>query len=251
MPGLCLTGGTIADAIHREVARQAVGRNVDWRRVELWWGDERYVAAGDADRNAGQARAAWLDHVDLDPEPRARDAGVRRGVRRRDRRGRGVRRLGPRPRLAAASTWSCSGRTGRPRRFAVPRRRPARRARRRRGRRSPTHRSRRRSGSAFTFAALNRTREAWFVASGDGKADAVARALGGADVARRPGHGRAPASSAPSGSSTTTRPHGSADRATSRAQKTMSPLLARLAQRSGSPRRGSSAASLSERRSFT
>ena len=35
VPGIGLTGGTIADAIHREVARQTVSRNIDWRRVEL------------------------------------------------------------------------------------------------------------------------------------------------------------------------------------------------------------------------
>ena len=34
---------------------------------------------------------------------------------------------------------------------------------------------------SLTFAALNRARSVWFLVSGDGKADAVARALGGAD----------------------------------------------------------------------
>ena len=60
--------------IHREVARQSAqlppgsdGAGVDWSRVELWWGDERFVPADDGERNAGQARRAWLDQVGVDP----------------------------------------------------------------------------------------------------------------------------------------------------------------------------------------
>ena len=34
------------------------------RRVHFWWGDERYLPAGDPDRNETQARAALLDHAD-------------------------------------------------------------------------------------------------------------------------------------------------------------------------------------------
>ena len=39
VPQICLTGGTIAEAIHREVARRAVDSSVDWSRVVFWWGD--------------------------------------------------------------------------------------------------------------------------------------------------------------------------------------------------------------------
>ena len=35
---------------------------------------------------------------------------------------------------------------------------------------------------SLTFPALNRARSVWFLVSGDGKAEAVARALGGADL---------------------------------------------------------------------
>lgn len=64
---LVLTGGTIADAVHREVGRRAPESSVDWSRVALWWGDERFVARDSPDRNAGQAAAAWLDLVPLTP----------------------------------------------------------------------------------------------------------------------------------------------------------------------------------------
>ena len=67
VPNIGLTGGTIADAIHREVARRASDSSVDWSRVVIWWGDERFVPASSSDRNAGQARAAFLDQLPLDP----------------------------------------------------------------------------------------------------------------------------------------------------------------------------------------
>ena len=67
VPHVVLTGGTIADAVHHEVARLAVGSEVDWSRVVFWWGDERFVGPDDADRNAGQAREALLDAVAVDP----------------------------------------------------------------------------------------------------------------------------------------------------------------------------------------
>ncbi|UUZ59232.1 6-phosphogluconolactonase [Nocardioides sp. B-3] len=67
MPHIGLTGGTIADAIHREVARRAPDSTVDWSRVVFWWGDERFVPASSADRNAGQARAAFPDQLPVDP----------------------------------------------------------------------------------------------------------------------------------------------------------------------------------------
>lgn len=63
VPHVALTGGSIADKIHREIARIADSSGVDWSAVEFWWGDERYVAPDDPDRNALQARQAFLDAV--------------------------------------------------------------------------------------------------------------------------------------------------------------------------------------------
>jgi 6-phosphogluconolactonase len=40
---------------------------VDWRRVDFWWGDERFAATGDPERNETGARAALLDVLDVDP----------------------------------------------------------------------------------------------------------------------------------------------------------------------------------------
>ena len=41
---------------------------VDWSRVQLWWGDERWLPSGDAARNDRQAQDALLDHVALRQE---------------------------------------------------------------------------------------------------------------------------------------------------------------------------------------
>ncbi len=62
-----LAGGRIADSIHRAVASSPARGAVDWTRVELWWGDERFVGRDSADRNELQARRALLDELPLDP----------------------------------------------------------------------------------------------------------------------------------------------------------------------------------------
>lgn len=62
-----LTGGTIADKVHRAVAQSPARDAVDWSGVEVWWGDERFVAADDDDRNDRLARATLLDALQLTP----------------------------------------------------------------------------------------------------------------------------------------------------------------------------------------
>ncbi|MCF6743636.1 6-phosphogluconolactonase [Blastococcus sp. KM273128] len=65
-----LTGGGIGIAVLERVAGLAaepVRETVDWTAVEIWWGDERFVPSGDAERNEGQARAALLDRVGVPP----------------------------------------------------------------------------------------------------------------------------------------------------------------------------------------
>ncbi|NYI07247.1 6-phosphogluconolactonase [Allostreptomyces psammosilenae] len=61
-----LTGGRNGNALLAELAGMARG-DVDWSRVDLWWGDERFLPEGDADRNATQARDRFLGAVPLDP----------------------------------------------------------------------------------------------------------------------------------------------------------------------------------------
>lgn len=67
VPSVVLTGGSIADAVHRAVREVPAHTEVDWGRVEIWYGDERFVPGDDEDRNALQARTALLDALPLDP----------------------------------------------------------------------------------------------------------------------------------------------------------------------------------------
>ena len=65
--GIVLTGGGIATAVYRAVRDLPARDAVDWRRVDIWWGDERFLPAGDPQRNETQAREALLDALPLDP----------------------------------------------------------------------------------------------------------------------------------------------------------------------------------------
>lgn len=64
---LVLTGGGVGIATLAAVRGHPRCADIDWARVDVWWGDERYLPAGDPERNETQARAALLDHVPLDP----------------------------------------------------------------------------------------------------------------------------------------------------------------------------------------
>ncbi|MQA95812.1 MAG: 6-phosphogluconolactonase [Streptosporangiales bacterium] len=64
---LVLTGGGVGTAILQELAAIPARDAVDWRRVDLWWGDERFLPEGHPDRNETQARAALIDKVEVDP----------------------------------------------------------------------------------------------------------------------------------------------------------------------------------------
>ncbi|GII99154.1 6-phosphogluconolactonase [Sediminihabitans luteus] len=63
-----LTGGTVGIRTLAEVADDPVREAVDWSCVHLWWGDERFLADGDPDRNETQARDALLDELPLPPQ---------------------------------------------------------------------------------------------------------------------------------------------------------------------------------------
>ncbi len=63
-----LTGGTVGIALLSSLAQSALSGLIDWTSVHVWWGDERFVASGDGDRNEGQAQEALLRHVPLPEE---------------------------------------------------------------------------------------------------------------------------------------------------------------------------------------
>jgi 6-phosphogluconolactonase len=180
VPQVALTGGGIADAVHHEVARLGPGSEVDWTRVVVWWGDERFVPRDSGDRNAGQARAAFLDAVGAAPanvhempstdEAASADEGAVAYAEDLRAHGSGefeVVMLGVGPDGHVASLFPGHPALDVDDRIAVgltdsPKPPPVR--------------------ISLTLPALNRSRAVWFLASGDEKAAAVAAALGGADL---------------------------------------------------------------------
>ncbi|MGW1069838.1 6-phosphogluconolactonase [Streptomyces aureus] len=64
---IVLTGGRNGNGLLAALSSAPARDAVDWARLDLWWGDERYLPEGDPDRNDTQARAALLDAVPLDP----------------------------------------------------------------------------------------------------------------------------------------------------------------------------------------
>ena len=58
-----LTGGGTGVKLLKHVGEH--GAAIEWSKVHLYWGDDRYVPADDDDRNDKQAREALLDSLDI------------------------------------------------------------------------------------------------------------------------------------------------------------------------------------------
>ena len=171
---IALTGGTIAVEVHEAIAALAAGSDVDWSRVQFWFGDERFVARDSEDRNANQARAAMLDSLpgaivheipstdDVATAQEAADAYAAT-VRSEGTGGFTVAMFGLGPDGHVASLFPGHSSLTATDVIAIaeldsPKPPPER--------------------VTLSFEALNRqTGQQWFLVSGEGKADAVARAL--------------------------------------------------------------------------
>ena len=199
---VCLTGGTVGIKTLAAVAESPLRDVVDWTGVHLWWGDERFLPDGHAERNETQARVALLDqlaipsenihaipapgapgisspedaaaayaqtlaeHAGDDPEP-GDDAGA--AVPRFD-----VLLLGMGPDGHIASLFPGHAALGILDRTAVgvhgsPKPPPER--------------------VSLTYAAIEAAEEVWLVLAGADKAAPAARALAGDDVQRTPAAG--------------------------------------------------------------
>ncbi len=188
VPSIVLTGGTIANEIYQSVAALP-SSDVDWTKVDFWWGDERYVPADSTDRNDRAAELDLLDVVGVDParvhvmpaadevHPDLEDAAAAYAelVRTHLRGEFDLVLLGVGPDGHVASLFPGFPQLDVDDALTVavtdsPKPPPER--------------------ISLTFAALNRTREAWFLVTGEGKADAVARALApDGSVAQTPARG--------------------------------------------------------------
>jgi 6-phosphogluconolactonase len=58
-----LTGGRNGNALLYELSMTPTLSAIDFDRLHIWWGDERFLPAGHADRNETQAREALLNTV--------------------------------------------------------------------------------------------------------------------------------------------------------------------------------------------
>jgi 6-phosphogluconolactonase len=196
---MVVTGGGIGTAVLEHVAGLAAEparETVDWGAVDVWWGDERFVPADDDERNEKGARRALLDRVGVpaegvhaippsdgdftEPEEAADWYAGRLAAAAPE--GQELPRIdvlllgmGPEGHVASIFPDSPGVTDARPV-FAVrdcPKPPPVR--------------------VSLGFSAINAAEEVWLLVSGDGKAEAVARALTGAEPADLPAagvHGR-------------------------------------------------------------
>ncbi len=65
---VALTGGRIGTASMAAVLADPAHQAVDWGLVDFWWSDERFVPAGDDDRNDAAAFTVMLDKLPVDPK---------------------------------------------------------------------------------------------------------------------------------------------------------------------------------------
>ncbi|GGN04768.1 6-phosphogluconolactonase [Terrabacter tumescens] len=72
---VALTGGSMGSAIIASLAAVPGRLAIDPTRLHLWWGDERYLPAGDADRNDTQNDEAGLASFGIPAEHVHRVAG--------------------------------------------------------------------------------------------------------------------------------------------------------------------------------
>jgi len=58
---IALTGGSAAVPLYKELRKPANRTTLDWRKVHLWWGDDRFVPIDHPQSNAGVAYELLLD----------------------------------------------------------------------------------------------------------------------------------------------------------------------------------------------
>jgi 6-phosphogluconolactonase len=189
---IVLTGGGTGIGMLKRVGERAA--EIDWSKVHLFWGDERYVPANDDERNEKQAREAFLDRIDIPganvhPMPAsdgefgddidAAAVAYEHVLAANAEPGEpapnfDVHLLGMGPEGHINSLFPDTPAVREKSRLVIgvedsPKPPPQR--------------------ITLTLPAIQRSREVWLVASGEGKADAVAAAVNGADPVSVPAAG--------------------------------------------------------------
>jgi len=96
---VALAGGSTPKAMYRLLASPTYRERVDWKRVEIYFGDERCVPPDHADSNYRMAREALLDHVPLGADHVHRIAGEKPPAEAAAQYQQKLVRLGDPPRL--------------------------------------------------------------------------------------------------------------------------------------------------------
>jgi len=65
---LVLSGGSTPRALYELLATPTYAARIDWKRTEVFWGDERCVPPDDRSSNYRMAREALLDRIPISPE---------------------------------------------------------------------------------------------------------------------------------------------------------------------------------------
>jgi len=65
---LVLAGGSTPRRLYRLLGGPSLRQRIDWRRIELFWGDERCGAGGHSEGNYRMARETLLEDIDPAPE---------------------------------------------------------------------------------------------------------------------------------------------------------------------------------------
>ena len=65
--GLSLSGGSTPKRIYELLGAGNLGISLDWRKVHLFWGDERFVPMDHPDSNFRMVREAMLDRIAIPP----------------------------------------------------------------------------------------------------------------------------------------------------------------------------------------
>lgn len=61
---ISVAGGGTPKPLYEALAQQ----QLDWSKIHVFWGDERYVPVTDPQSNESMVRKAWLDRVSIPPE---------------------------------------------------------------------------------------------------------------------------------------------------------------------------------------
>ncbi len=63
--GLCLSGGSTPKRVYELLGAKNFSAALDWQKIHLFWGDERFVPPDHRDSNFRMAREALIDHVPI------------------------------------------------------------------------------------------------------------------------------------------------------------------------------------------